>query len=222
MTSVAQTAPVRLTRRGALARFAVGLASSASPRTASAASVADASLAGPLGDVWVGSPQAKVTLVEYAAVTCPHCARFHAETWPALKARWIDAGQVRFTLRGYPLNPLDTAGFMLARADDGRNYYAVTDLLFERQPAWAFVPKPLDAMRDLMRQAGFSAERFDSTLSDQGLYDGVRIVHERATSALGVRSTPTVYVGEERQEGTLTADALGEVIARALEGRTGR
>ena len=60
------------------------------------------------------------------------------------------------------------------------------------------------------------------TLSDQGLYDGVRIVHERATSALGVRSTPTVYVGEQRQEGTLTADALGEVIARALEGRTGR
>jgi protein-disulfide isomerase len=189
---------------------------------ARAAPVDDPAMAGPLGDILVGSADAKVTFIEYAAVTCTHCAAFHDQVWPSIKARWIDTGQMRFALRGYPLKPLETAGFMLARADGERNYYAVTDLLFKRQAAWAFVPKPLDAMRDLMRQAGFSAERFDATLRDQGLYDGVRIVHERATSALGVRSTPTVYVDEKRQEGTLTPDALGEVIARALEGSTGR
>lgn len=213
--------PIRPTRRNVLSGAAAALATTAASRAAFAASVADPSQAGPLGDVWIGSPQARVRLIEYAAVTCPHCARFHAETWPVIKARWIDAGQVRFALRGYPLNPLDTAGFMLARADGQRNYYAVTDLLFERQAAWAFAAKPLDPMRDLMRQAGFSAERFDATLRDQALYDGVRIVHERATSDLGVHSTPTLFVGDDRLEGAMGADALSERIALELERRPG-
>lgn len=213
--------PVRPTRRNVLSGAAAGLTTAAASRTAFAVSAADPSMAGLLGDVWIGSPQARVRLIEYAAVTCPHCAAFHAETWPVIKARWIDAGHVRFALRGYPLSSLDIAGFMLARADGERNYYAVTDLLFERQAAWAFVGKPLDAMRDLMRQAGFSAERFDATLRDQALFDGVRTVHERATSDLGVHSTPTLFVGEDRFEVALGADALSARIRLELERSAG-
>ncbi|MHB2209813.1 thioredoxin domain-containing protein [Methylobacterium sp. CM6257] len=71
-------------------------------------------MAGPLGDIWIGAPNAKVTFIEYAAVTCTHCADFHSEVWPGIKAHWIDTGRMRFALRGYPLNPLDTAAFMLA------------------------------------------------------------------------------------------------------------
>lgn len=82
--------------------------------SARATSVDDPSMAGPLGEIWIGAPNAKVTFIEYAAVTCTHCADSHSEVWPGIKAHWIDTGRMRFALRGYPLNPLDTAAFMLA------------------------------------------------------------------------------------------------------------
>lgn len=223
MTPVDRMACTRFSRRRLIAGSALGLSAlgvaalaATWSRTPAVVHVGGTALAGPLGDVWVGSPRAKVTLIEYAALTCPHCAAFHEATWPTVKARWVDTGQVRFALRGYPLSPLDTAGFMLAHTDGDRNYYAFTDLLFERQRSWAFVEKPLEAMRELMRQAGLGNERFDATLRDQSLYDGVRRVSEQANSVLGVHSTPTLFVNDDRHEGALTVDALGDIIGRAV------
>ena len=78
---------------------------------------ADLAVPGPLGDVAQGPADAKVTIIEYASMTCSHCANFHKATWPELKKRYIDTGKVRFILREFPLDPLATAGFMLARCD---------------------------------------------------------------------------------------------------------
>ena len=120
-----------------------------------------------------------MTIVEYASLTCSHCANFHKTTWPELKKRYIDTGKVRFVLREFPLDPLATAGFMLARCDGNDKYYPITDLLFEQQRNWAFTDKPLDALRGLMRQAGFSQEKFEACLKDQKLYDAVNAVKNR-------------------------------------------
>ena len=109
---------------------------------------------GPLGDVWLGPKDAKVTIIEYASMTCSHCAAFHKATYPTLKERYIDTGKVRFTLREFPLDPLATAAFMLARCDGDAKYYPITDLLFDQQPAWAFTPKPVDALEQMLKQAG--------------------------------------------------------------------
>jgi protein-disulfide isomerase len=186
----------------------------AAPVPVWSAPVDDQALAGPLGDIWIGVPEAKVTFIEYAAVTCTHCAAFHNESWPGIKARWIDTGRMRFALRGYPLNPLDTAAFMLARADGSRNYYPITDLLFERQRSWAFVDKPLDAMRDLLRQAGFDRTKFDAVLADQSLYDQVNRVHAGATKVLNVHTTPTLFINGDRHEGALPEEAFDEIVQK--------
>ncbi|MGU3407662.1 thioredoxin domain-containing protein [Methylobacterium brachiatum] len=217
MISTEVTAAGRITRRNLLAGPIVlgpAWALATWPSDALAVSVDDPSMAGPLGDIWIGASDAKVTLIEYAAVTCSHCAAFHDRTLPAVRRRWIDTGRVRFALRGYPLNPLDTAAFMLARADGGRHYYAITDLLFERQTTWAFVPKPLDAMRGLLRQAGFDRAKFDALLADQELYDHVNRVQARATEGLGIHATPTFFVNDARYEGALTGEAFDGIIAK--------
>ncbi|GJD47696.1 hypothetical protein OPKNFCMD_0405 [Methylobacterium crusticola] len=167
---------------------------------------------GPLGDVWLGPADAKATIVEYASMTCSHCAAFHKGTWPALKARWIDTGKVRFTLREFPLDPLATAAFMLARADNAARYYPITDLLFDQQAAWAFVPKPLDALEQMMRQAGFSKEKFEATLKDQALYDAVNAVKERAMTVLKVDATPTFFINGQKYQGEMSIDGMEKVI----------
>ena len=173
---------------------------------------ADLAAPGPLGDVVQGPADAKVTIIEYASLTCSHCATFHATTYPELKKRYIDTGQVRFILREFPLDPLATAGFMLARCEGEGKYYPITDLLFSQQRNWAYVEKPLDALQGMMRQAGFSKEKFESCLRDQKLYDGVNAVKKRGEDTLKVTSTPTFFINGQRHSGNMSIDEIEKII----------
>lgn len=207
-----------LSRRDALASLGAASAAALLPAGASAqtASSAELNQPGPLGDTWLGPETAKVTIIEYASLTCSHCAQFHTATYPEMKRRWIDTGQARFALREFPLDPLATAGFMLARADGGARYYPVTDLLFDTQKSWAFTDKPLDALRQIMRQAGFSQEKFDATLRDQKLYDAVNAVKNRAADKFKVESTPTFFVNGQKTAGAISIDELDKIIRPIL------
>lgn len=193
---------------------AVGAATLVPPWPAFAQNVAPADLAtpGPLGDVAQGPADAKVTIIEYASLTCSHCATFHANTYPELKKRYIDTGQVRFILREFPLDPLATAGFMLARCEGEGKYYPIADLLFAQQRNWAFVEKPLDALQAMMRQAGFSKEKFESCLRDQKLYDAVNAVKKRGEETFKVTSTPTFFINGQRHSGNMSIDEIEKII----------
>ena len=209
-----------LSRREALGTLGAALGAAALLQSHSALAqdvpVSDLAVAGPLGDAWQGPEGAKVTIVEYASLTCSHCAQFHKATYPELKKRYIDTGQVRFTLREFPLDPLATAGFMLARADNSARYYPITDMLFDTQQSWAFVNKPLDALAQAMRQAGFSQEKFETTLKDQKLYDAVNAVKNRGAEKFKVDSTPTFFVNGQRIRGAASIDELEKIIKPIL------
>jgi protein-disulfide isomerase len=209
-----------ITRREALALFGSAVAAAALFRSfpALAQNVPVEALAqpGPLGDVALGPADAKVTIIEYASMTCSHCAAFHKETYPELKKRYIDTGQVRFILREFPLDPLATAGFMLARCDGDSKYYPITDLLFDNQSAWAFTSKPLDALQQMMKQAGFSKEKFEACLKDQKLYDAVNAVRKRADETFKVNSTPTFFINGQRISGAVSIDEIEKIIKPIL------
>jgi protein-disulfide isomerase len=174
---------------------------------------ADLDQPGPLGDIWLGNPNAKCTIIEYASMTCTHCAAFHAETWPKLKATYIDTGKVRFTLREFPLDALATAGFMLARSAGKDKYYAMIDLLFDKQEKWAFVPKPLDALQSLTKQAGFTQKTFSESLKNQQLRAGVEAVRSRAETVFGVEATPTFFINGKKYDGEMTFEAMDKIIS---------
>jgi protein-disulfide isomerase len=209
-----------ITRRQALELLGTAAASAlvltSLPALAQNVAPADLAVPGPLGDVALGPADAKVTIIEYASMTCPHCAAFHQETWPELKKRWVDTGKVRFVLREFPLDPLATAGFMLARCDGENKYYPIVDLLFSQQRAWAYAERPLDALRQMMKQAGFSQEKFDSCLKDQKLYDAVNAVKNRGMDVFKVDSTPTFFINGQRHPGNLSIDEIEKVIKPIL------
>jgi protein-disulfide isomerase len=209
-----------ITRREALALLGSAVASAALvrslPALAQNVSAQDLAAPGPLGDVAQGPPGAKVTIIEYASLTCSHCAAFHKDTYPVLKQRYIDTGQVRFILREFPLDPLATAGFMLARCDGEAKYYPITDLLFSQQKTWAFSDKPVDALQGMMRQAGFSQEKFESCLRDQKLYDAVNAVKNRASEKFNVTSTPTFFINGQRHSGNMSIADIEKIIKPLL------
>ena len=189
------------------------------PKPEGTGDIAELNQPGPLGDVWLGPEDAKVTIIEYASMTCSHCAHFHATTYPELKKRYIDTGKVRFTLREFPLDPRATAAFMLARCDGGGNYAAITDMLFDHQADWAFVrppTSPIDALAQLLRQAGFSKEKVEGCLKDQKVYDGVNAVKTRALDTFKVESTPTFFINGQKYPGALTIDDIEKIIKPIL------
>lgn len=174
---------------------------------------------GPLGDVWLGPADAKCTIIEYASLTCSHCAHFHKFTWPVLKERYIDTGKVRFTLREFPLDPRATAGFMLARCDGNEKYIPITDLLFDQQEAWAFVKppeSPIDALEKLLRQAGFTKDKVEACLKDQKIYGAINAVKTRGLDVLKVESTPTFFINGQKFSGAMTIEDIEKVIKPIL------
>ena len=165
-----------------------------------------------LPDVFVGKSDAPVTMVEYASMTCPHCAHFHATVYPWLVKNYIDTGKVRFVLREFPLDPLAAAAFMLARCEGPDKRNAVVDLLFDQQQNWAYNDKPLDALRNALRLTGMSKDQFDACLKDQKLQDQVYSVSDRGSKKFGVTATPTFFVNGEKVTGEVTEQSLAKIL----------
>ena len=189
-----------------------------SPPSTIAPSVMELAIAGPLGDVFLGKDDAKVTIIEYASMTCPHCARFHTATFPVLKQKYIDTGKVRFTLREFPFDPAATAAFMLARCNGNDKYYAMVDLLFTQQKAWVGTPNASESLMTIFRQAGFTQESFEACLKNQPIYDAVNQVRDRGEKVFGVDSTPTFFINGQKQSGALSIEELDKILTPLLGG----
>jgi protein-disulfide isomerase len=196
----------------------LGLALGAAPARAQTMVSLDQLMApGPLPDLAQGSASAPVTIVEYASMTCTHCAAFHEETWPKLKAKYVDTGKVKFILREFPLDPLATAGFMLARCAGADKRNAIVDLLYTQQKNWAFVDKPIDALAALVKQAGISQADFETCLKNQGLYDQVNQTREGAAQKFKVNATPTFFVNGREMTGELPIEDFDKVLEPLLK-----
>ena len=200
-----------------LAAGALALPSAALAQAVGSVSVADLMAEGALPDVWQGSKDAPVTIIEYASMTCSHCAHFHETTYPTLKSKYIDTGKVRFTLREFPFDPVAVAGFMVARcAGDKRE--AMIGLLFSQQKNWAFSDKPLQGLTALVKQTGMSQEKFDACLQDKALYANVNQVFEKASKQFKVDSTPTFFINGKKVSGALSPEEMDKQLEPLLKG----
>ncbi len=175
------------------------------------AAMAELMVPGPLGEQSQGKDDAPVTVIEYASMTCPHCAHFHETVFPELKKAYIDTGKVRFIFREFPLDPLAAAGFMLARCGDKDKYFPMIDTLFAQQKDWV-VQKPLQPLLAIAKQAGFTQESFDKCLADQKVLDGLEEVRSRAAQKFQVTSTPTFFVNGKILRGAPTMEELSKQI----------
>ena len=200
----------------ALAAGALALPSAAQAQANVSVSVADLMAEGALPDAWEGAANAPITIIEYASMTCSHCAHFHEATYPTLKSKYIDTGKVRFVLREFPFDPVAVAGFMVARcAGDKRE--AMIGLLFSQQKNWAFSDKPLQGLTALVKQTGMSQEKFDACLQDKALYANVNQVFEKASKQFKVDSTPTFFINGKKVSGALSPEELDKQLEPLLK-----
>jgi protein-disulfide isomerase len=157
---------------------------------------------GPLPDIPLGNKDAPNIVIEYASMTCPHCAHFQNDVYPDFKKKYIDTGKVRFIFREFPLDGLAVAASMLARCAGPDRFYPMIHGLFETQKTWAVPGEDgKEKLGLIAKQAGFSQEAFDKCLADKKLFDKIVEERRRANEDFGVDSTPTFFINGKRLAG---------------------
>jgi protein-disulfide isomerase len=164
------------------------------------------------GDRTLGSSQAPITVIEYAAPMCPHCARFNAEVIPLLKSNYIDTGKVFYIFRVFPIGAADVPAEALARCQPKESYFGFIDLLFRNQDKWDPENGVTDvhgALVSLSRIAGMSAEQADACMNNQDEQKRIMAVAQDASARYGITGTPTLIInGEVEQAGGMAWTAL--------------
>jgi protein-disulfide isomerase len=186
-------------------------AAATAPEAQGTVDMAELMKPGALPDKQLGKDDDKVTIVEYASMTCPHCAHFAETTFPNLKTKYIDTGKARYILREFPFDPSAEAGFMLARCAKD-NYFPMVDVLFRQQANWVGVQNTKDALLQISKLAGFTQESFEACLTDQKLLDDVRSVQKRGANEFKVDSTPTFFINGKTYKGAMSIEEMSAII----------
>ena len=164
------------------------------PFTAAALPTTEAMLA----ERSLGSPQAKVTVVEYSSLTCPHCAEFHRDILPQIQAEYIDKGMVRWVFRDFPLDGRAMGAAMVARCVPPDRYFGFIDMLFRDQQAWARGNDPLADLKVRAQLAGLAAADVDACLADKALLQGIQTRAQEAQKQDGIDSTPSFRMNGQK------------------------
>lgn len=212
---------MHLTRRETLAVMAaagtcamVGLPAFAQTATEPAAAPAT------VGDFGLGPVDAKVTVIEYASFTCPHCAAFHGEVWPKLKAEYIDTGKIRFVLREVYFDRFGLWGAMVARCGGEMRYFGITDILFDTQKEWAGTDDPTVAVANLKkigRSAGMDDATLDACLKDAAMAEALVAQFQKNAAADNLEGTPS-FVINGKMHSNMSYDEMKKVLDEALAG----
>jgi protein-disulfide isomerase len=172
--------------------------------------------AGPLPDMKKGRDDAPVKLIEYASMTCPHCASFHTERLPALTTEYVDTGRAQVIFREYPIGGNAILAAMIARCAGDQGFFPMIDVMFKTQGTWARQQDPRDALFQIARQAGFTQDSFNACLNNQSILDGINWIKDRAAVEFEVDSTPTFFVNGKLIRGNATVDRFREEIEAAM------
>ncbi len=160
-------------------------------------------------DMILGDANAPLEMIEYASFTCPHCASFHADVWPQLKADYIETGKVKFIYREVYFDRFGLWASMIARCAGDQRFFAFTDLLYAEQRNWAGSGDPavvIDNLRGLAKTAGMNDETLDACMSDAAKAEALVGWYQTNAERDGVNSTPSFLIGGEKFANMAYAD----------------
>tara|TARA_R110002110_G_scaffold3038_2_gene15379 strand:- start:1967 stop:2608 length:642 start_codon:yes stop_codon:yes gene_type:complete len=164
----------------------------------------------------MGPADAKVVLVEYASLTCPHCAQFHTSVLPDIKKEFVDTGKIRYVYRDFPLDRLALGAAMVARCAGRDSFFGFIDTFYAAQGQWSRASNPISALGNLAKLGGMSQSKFEACLKDVEVQNGILQQRLEASNEFKVQATPTVFVNGERYGGGMTLDQMRTLLNRKL------
>jgi len=180
-------------------------AGSPAPGTAVAQAPVPAGLEVQPGDHVLGDPKAPITIIEYASLTCPHCAFFSVNTLPELKKQYIDTGKAKLVFRDFPLDEYAARGSQMAECAGNDRYFGLIEILFASQRSWIKINDVAGTIAELgkiARLAGVPEADFKACMANDGLLQSI-IAERQAGEKMGVESTPTFFINGKKAEGAM-------------------
>lgn len=152
-------------------------------------------------DMDLGNKASKITVVEYASVGCPVCAKWQKEVWPSFKAKYVDTGKVHYVFRemlvgGQEEVTVASAGFLLARCAGKDKYFAVNDAVFASQPGVFYTPR--ETLLDIAKTAGVSEKQFDACMADEKQVTALNERVQNNAKTHEVDATPTFEINGKK------------------------
>ena len=169
-------------------------------------------------DFSIGKADAPIQIIEYASLTCPHCAAFDVQTFPSLKSAYIDTGKVRLAYRDFPLDDFAVKASILARCGGPDRYFGFIDVLFRQQNVWATGPDPLAALAQIGLLGGVSADEFKACMNDKAIENAVLASRLQAVNEYKVDSTPTFIINGKVYGGARSFDEMKSLLDGLLSG----
>ncbi len=172
------------------------------------------SLLAPSGqDRVLGKSDAPITIVEYASLSCPHCANFATKVLPKLREKWIDPGKAKLILRAFPLDEPALRAEMVARCVPPERYYPLVETLFEAQDKWVVAKDWQAALQRIAQLAGVPKTKFEACIADKALEDQVAQSRLTAAQQLSVNSTPTFFINGTKYDGEPSLEAFDKLLS---------
>jgi protein-disulfide isomerase len=166
---------------------------------------------GPLGERALGNPNAPVTVIEYASLTCPHCAHFQRDVFPRVKKAYIDTGKIRFIVREFPIGHTSGTAAIINRCAPANKYFSLLNAFLLRQPEWVSQEVRPDAIYAVAKSSGMTRQEFDNCLANQTIIDGLTEVKQRGRK-FGVIGTPTFFANGRKAQGTITFEEFKALV----------
>ena len=201
-----------------LSAFATLMMLIAAPAYAGVNQTADNPLAITQDDVVLGDPNAKITMIEYASMTCGHCAHFHNDTFAKIKENYVETGKIKFVLRDLPWDAMATAVTKITRCVPDDKFYGYVSAFFSTQKTWTHAADPLAELKKVARLGGMDDKTFEACLTDPKVHNEVLANRTIAIEKLQVGATPTFFIGPDIMvQGALPYEEMAKKIDEALK-----
>jgi protein-disulfide isomerase len=170
-----------------------------------------------LADRVLGDPKAPITVIDYASLTCSHCAAFHTGTLPEFKKNWIDTGKAKLIYRDFPLDRYALRASKLARClGSGERYFNFLDVLFKGQASWLEAKNIDVALTGMAKLAGLSQKQIEACDANKELAEGIVTMRQAGSTKYNVESTPTIIINDKPQKGgALSYEDLNKLLKAA-------
>ncbi len=145
-------------------------------------------------DETLGKPDAPITIIEYASLTCSHCAEFEGKVWPQLKKDWLDTGKAKLVYRDYVWDGMAEAAAMISHCAGHDRYYAFVETFFHSQANWLQSAQPLESLKNIAKLGGMSGDQVNACLADKALLNQILARKDDAEKLYDVHSTPTFVI----------------------------
>ena len=165
----------------------------------------------------LGQPKAPIELIEYASLTCPHCAKFHNGPWVKIKKEYVDTGKAKLIYRDFPTDQLALAASMIARCAPKTRYFGIVKIMFETQDNWRNSQNPRQALANIGRIAGMSLETVNQCINSKVAYESVMRLREEGSKKFNIDSTPTLIVNGEKIDSGLKIEEYREILDKLLK-----